>query len=59
MLVVDNNHHFGTSVPGAGAIHPIWFGLNAVLRRPDQCFRFGSTIEFREEELLLLRSGYV
>jgi hypothetical protein len=25
LLVVDNNHHFGTSVPGAGAIHPICF----------------------------------
>ncbi len=24
--MVDNNHHFGTSVPGAGAIHPICFG---------------------------------
>ncbi len=27
--------------------------------RPDRLVGFGSTIEFREEELLLLRSGYV
>ncbi len=32
MLVVDNNHHFGTSVPGAGAIHPICFWHKAVGR---------------------------
>ena len=24
--VVDNNHHFDTWVPGAGAIHPICLG---------------------------------
>ncbi len=35
------------------------FGLKAVNQRSDVYVRLGSTIEFREEELLLLRSGYV
>ncbi len=35
------------------------FGLKAAVHISDPRVRFGSTIEFREEELLLLRSGYV
>jgi hypothetical protein len=35
------------------------FGLKAEVHGSDAEVRFGSTIEFREEELLLLRSGYV
>ena len=29
LLVVDDNHHCGTSVPGAGAIHPICYDRKA------------------------------
>ncbi len=46
-------------MPGAGAIHPIRFGLISDNHGSDAHFGLGSTIEFREEELLLLRSGYV
>ncbi len=34
-------------------------GLQAGINGTEANFGFGSTIEFREEELLLLRSGYV
>ena len=33
-------------------------GLFTEVLGSDEIFRYGSTIEFREEELLLLRSGY-